>query len=65
MKEEKKARKQYDETFKRDAVASVTEQSYKLSEAGRWLGIKPNLIGRWKQELDPDPTGQRLTADEP
>jgi transposase len=64
MKAEKRARKQYDEAFKRDAVALVTEQGYKLSEAGRRLGINPNLISRWKQELEPDPTGQRLTADE-
>ena len=60
MKAEKRRRKQYDDVFKRDAVALVTEQGYKLSEAGRRLGINPNLISRWKRELEPDPTGQRL-----
>ena len=64
MKAEKQARRKYDEPFKRDAVALVIEQGYKLSEAGRRLGVNPNLISRWKQELEQDATGQRLTADE-
>lgn len=64
MKAEKQTRKQYDESFKRDAVALVTEQGHKLSEAGRRLGINPNLISRWKQEFEQDATGQRLSADE-
>lgn len=64
MKAEKQNRKQYDESFKRDAVALVTEQGHKLSEAGRRLGINPNLISRWKQEFEQKATGQRLTADE-
>ncbi len=64
MKAEKQPRKQYDESFKRDAVALVTEQGHKLSEAGRRLGINPNLISRWKQEFEQDATGQRLSADE-
>jgi len=64
MKAEKRTRKQYDEAFKRDAVALVTEQGYKLSEVGRRLSINPNLISRWKQELEQDATGQRLTVDE-
>ena len=64
MKAENQTRKQYDESFKRDAVALVTEQGHKLSEAGRHLGINPNLISRWKQEFAQDATGARLTADE-
>ncbi len=64
MKAEKGSKKRYDEGFKRDAVALVTEQGYKISEAGRRLGINPNLISRWRQEFEADPTGQRLTADE-
>lgn len=64
MKAEKRTRKQYDDAFKRDAVALVTEQGYKLSDAGRRLGINPNLISRWKQELEQEATGQRLTTDE-
>ena len=64
MKAEKRTRKQYDEAFKRDAVALVTGQGYTLSEAGRRLGVNPNLIGRWKREYEQEASGQRLTADE-
>ena len=68
MKAEKKAdkptRKQYGESFKRDAVALVTEQGHKVTDAARRLGINPNLIHRWKQELEQETTGARLTTDE-
>ena len=61
---EKQIRKQYDESFKRDAVALVIEQGHKVSDAARRLGISPNLIHRWKQEFAQEVTGTRLTADE-
>ena len=61
---ENQIRKQYDESFKRDAVALVIEQSHKVSDAARRLGISPNLIHRWKQEFAQEATGTRLTADE-
>jgi transposase len=64
MKAEKPTRKQYDESFKRDAVALVTEQGHRVTDAARRLGINPNLIHRWKQEFEQEATGQRLTADE-
>jgi transposase len=64
MKAGKQVRKQYDESFKRDAVALVTEQGHGVTEAARRLSISPNLIYRWKQELAHETTGQRLSADE-
>ena len=68
MKAEKKAdkptRKQYDEAFKRDALALVTEQGHKVTEAARRLGISPNLIYRWKLEFEQEATGSRLSVDE-
>ncbi|MBI3561283.1 MAG: hypothetical protein HY080_06150 [Gammaproteobacteria bacterium] len=45
-------------------MSLVTEQNYKLSEAGRRLGINPNLISRWKLELAQASTGRGLTPDE-
>ena len=39
MPVEKKTRRKYTEDFKRDAVAVVAEQGYKVSEAARSLGI--------------------------
>ena len=64
MKAEKQTRKQYDESFKRDAVALVTEQGHKVTDAARRLGLNPNLIHRWKQEFEQEATGTRLSADE-
>ena len=52
MTTEKRIRRIYTEDFKRDAVALVTEQGYKLSEAARSLGINDNLLRRWKQEFE-------------
>lgn len=64
MTTEKRTRRKYTADFKRDAVALVTEQGYKRSEAGRSLGIKPDLIRRWQQEFEEEATGQRLDGDE-
>ena len=64
MKAEKQTRKQYDESFKRDAVALVTEQGHRVTDAARRLGISPNLIYRWKLELEQETKGTRLTAEE-
>ena len=64
MKAEKQTRKQYDEAFKRDAVALVTEQGHQVTDAARRLGLSPNLIYRWKQEFEQEATGARLSADE-
>ena len=61
---EKQVRKQYDEAFKRDAVALVTEQGHKVTDAARRLGISPNLMYRWKLGFEQEGAGTRLTADE-
>ena len=47
MTTETRKRRNYTEDFKRDAVALVTEQGYKPSEAERSLDIGDNLIRRW------------------
>lgn len=64
MATEKKTRRKYTEDFKRDAVALVTEQGYKVSQAARSLGINDNLLRRWRQELADEASGARLSADE-
>ena len=64
MTTETRKRREYTEDFKRDAVALVTEQGYKPSEAARSLGIGDNLIRRWKREFEEEASGARLGADE-
>ncbi len=61
---EKNRRRKYTEDFKREAVALVTEHGYKVAEAGRSLGIKPDLIRRWREEFDRLATGETLGIDE-
>ena len=64
MPTETRKRRNYTEDFKREAVALVTEQGYKPSEAARSLGIGDNLIRRWKREFEEEASGARLSADE-
>jgi len=64
MTTEKRTRRKYTEDFKREAVALVTEQGYKVSEAARSLDIGENLLRRWKREFEKGVAGSRLTSDE-
>ena len=64
MTTEKRTRRKYTEDFKRDAVALVTEQGYKISEAARSLDINDNLLRRWQQQFDAEAAGVRLNGDE-
>ena len=64
MTTETRKRRNYTEDFKRDAVALVTDQGYKPSEAARSLGIGDNLIRRWMREFEEAASGERLSADE-
>jgi transposase len=56
-------RRNYTEDFKREAVALVTDQGYKTSEAARSLGIGDGLLRRWRQEFDQG-AAAGLTMDE-
>ena len=64
MTTETRKRRKYTEDFKRDAVALVTEQGYKPSEAARSLGIGDNLVRRWMREFEEAASGERLSTDE-
>ncbi len=59
-----RTRRKYTEDFKRDAVALVTEQGYRVAEAARSLDIGANLLGRWKHEFEEVASGDSLGADE-
>ena len=57
-------RRSYTEAFKREAVALVTEQGYKIAEAARSLDIGANLLGRWRRQFAEEASGVRLSVDE-
>jgi transposase len=65
MTTETRKRREYTEDFKRDAVALVTEQGYKVSEAARSLDIGDGLIRRWKREYEDEASGARLGTKPP
>lgn len=64
----KQHRRVFSADFKREAVALVTDQGYSLAEAGRSLGIRGGLIGRWKRQLeatqDAFPGKGKMSADD-
>jgi transposase len=63
MTTEQRTRRKYTDDFKRDAVALITEQGYKVSEASRSLDVGENQLRRWKQQFE-EATGGGLNEDE-
>lgn len=47
-----KKRKIYTKSFKEKTVKLATDKGYSFAEVGRRLGVNPNLISRWKRDLD-------------
>ena len=43
-------RRHYDDTFKQDAANRVIRTNKSCAEVGRELGIKGNILARWKRE---------------
>ena len=64
MATETRKRRNYTEDSRRDAVALVTEQGYKPSEAARSLGVGDSLVRPWMRESEEEASGTRLSADE-
>ncbi len=64
MTSKKTRRPNFNEDFKREAVALVTEQGYSQAEAARSLGVGANLIGRWKREYENEDSVKGLGQDE-
>lgn len=60
----KRKRNNYTEDFKREAVALITEQGYKVADAARSLDVNANLIGRWRQQFEAEASGTGLTGEE-
>ena len=64
MTTKKPVRRKYTEEFKREAVALVTEQGYKLSEAARSVDVNANLLSKWRDRLSEEAAGTRLIGDD-
>jgi len=43
-------RRQYSPEFKKEAVSLVEKEGYTVSEAARNLGIRANMLGRWRRQ---------------
>jgi len=50
----KQVRRVFSAEFKQEAVALVVDQGYSCAEAGRSLGVRGNLISRWKRQFEED-----------
>ena len=61
---EKKRYKSYSDAFKAEAVSLVTEQGYTVLEAARTLGIRANMIYRWKDQASSIEAQPTLIEDE-
>ena len=48
----KKKRRKFTKEFKEEAVRLIAEEGYSYAEAGRNLGVNPNLLSRWKREFE-------------
>ena len=56
--------KTYTREFKEEAVALVTEQGYSVAEASKAVGVRSNMMYRWKQQLEDQQSGIKLTGTE-
>ena len=61
---EKRVCKRYTQSFKEEAVALITEQGYSAQQAADSLGIRTNILYRWKQEQEQHSSEERLSEDE-
>jgi len=52
---EPKRRRRFDAQFKLDAVRLMDESDRTISDIAKDLGVRPELLYRWKRELELDP----------
>lgn len=50
-----KRRRRFSREFKIEAVRMVTEGGHRQSVVARDLGIRPDLLRRWRRQLEADP----------
>ena len=49
-----KTRKKYTREFKIEAVRLLTGSNMSIAQAGKDLGVNPNVLARWKKEFQSD-----------
>ena len=64
-----KKRRQYTKEFKVEAVRLIVKEGRRISEVARDLGIKENLLSRWKKKseegkVEPFPGKGRLSPED-
>jgi transposase len=52
---EPQRRRKFDSQFKHDALRMIQESNRKISDIAKDLGIRPELLYRWKSEHTADP----------
>lgn len=57
-------RRHYSSEFKHEAVRLVTREGYGVTEAARSLGVHPNLLRKWKNQLAPENGDTALSQEE-
>jgi len=63
-------RRSFSREFKEEAVRMITESGHSLAQVGRDLDIRPDMLRRWRRQLQEDPeqafpgVGQRKSRDE-
>ena len=60
----KQRRRTHSEEFKREAVKLIHDEHLSVTEAARNLGIHPNLLRKWKQNIEAENEDESLTEDE-
>lgn len=57
-------RRKFDQQFKKEAVALVTEQGYSVAKAAQAVDVSENNLRRWKNEFEQEACGERLGYEE-
>jgi len=60
----KRQARTYSPAFKSEALALIKDQGYSVTEASSALGVRANVLYRWKQEAEDRDNGASLSVDE-
>lgn len=61
---EKSKYKPYSQEFKDDAVLLVLDHGYGVSKAAEAVGVRENMLYRWKKQYEERQQSQELSPDE-